>query len=171
MAGLPGSGKTRLARALESAGMTRICPDEEMYRRHGHYGTDFPRGQYLVRERPVLDDLAGDLTDALAAGQPVVFDHGLWTPAERTEWSDRATAAGGEPLLVYLPAAQDVLWSRLQIRNLNTHNDPNAMYISENDLERWSSRFYPPGPDEAHLVYDGHPESVLSIVERHRSQT
>ncbi len=164
MVGLPGSGKTYLAKALESAGMLRICPDEEMWRRHGHYGRDFPRGQYLVRERPVLDDLAVDLTAALAQGRSVVFDHGLWTPAERTEWRERTTAAGGKPLLVYLPADHDVLWSRLQTRNRDTFDDPNAMLLTEADLLRFAGRFYPPGQDEPHLVYDGQPQSVLSAL-------
>lgn len=42
MAGLPGSGKTTLSRALTDRGFVRLCPDEEMYRRHGVYGVDFP---------------------------------------------------------------------------------------------------------------------------------
>lgn len=42
MAGLPGSGKTTLSRALTDRGFVRLCPDEEMFRRHGVYGVDFP---------------------------------------------------------------------------------------------------------------------------------
>ncbi len=164
MVGLPGSGKTRLAKYLESAGLVRICPDEEMWRRHGHYGTDFPRGEYLVRERPVLAELAVELTDQLHAGRSVVFDHGLWTEAERLEWRQRVTAAGASPLLVYLPASQDVLWSRLQARNERTHEDPNSMFISESDLARFRSRFHPPGPDEQHIVYTGDPADVLMTL-------
>ncbi|MFC7511487.1 hypothetical protein ACFQV4_16390 [Streptomyces thermocarboxydus] len=44
MAGLPGSGKTTLSRALTARGFLRLCPDEEMFRRHGVYGVDFPGG-------------------------------------------------------------------------------------------------------------------------------
>ena len=166
MAGLPGSGKTHLARALESAGLIRICPDEEMWRRHGHYGRDFPRGQYLVRERPVLDDLAVELVAALRDGRSVVFDHGLWTPAERLEWRERVAAAGAVPLFVYLPVTHDVQWSRIQARNGDTYSDPNAMQFSEEDLLRFGGRFYPPGTDEEHIVYDGHPEAVVSALAR-----
>lgn len=46
MAGLPGSGKTTLSRVLTDRGFVRLCPDEEMYRRHGVYGVDFPRGTF-----------------------------------------------------------------------------------------------------------------------------
>lgn len=42
MAGLPGSGKTTLSRTLTARGFVRLCPDEEMFRRHGVYGVDFP---------------------------------------------------------------------------------------------------------------------------------
>ncbi len=164
MVGLPGSGKTHLARALESVGMLRICPDEEMWRRHGHYGRDFPRGQYLVRERPVLNDLAVELTAALRQGRSVVFDHGLWTRAERLEWRRRAEAAGAISVLVYLPVAHDVLWSRLEVRNRDTYNDPNSMAFTQEDLIRFTGRFHPPGLDEPHIVYDGQPQALLSAV-------
>lgn len=164
MAGLPGAGKTHLARTLESAGLVRICPDEEMWRRHGHYGRDFPRGQYLVRERLVLDDLATELVATLRKGCSVVFDHGLWTPAERLEWRERVVAAGSIPVLVYLPVAHDVQWSRIQTRNGNTYNDPNAMQFSEEDLLRHRGRFYPPGTDEQFIVYDGQPQNLLSAL-------
>ncbi|MFJ3637642.1 hypothetical protein [Streptomyces sp. NPDC090112] len=38
MAGMPGAGKTTLARALASIGFVMICPDEEMFREPPHPG-------------------------------------------------------------------------------------------------------------------------------------
>ncbi|WP_442480671.1 AAA family ATPase [Streptomyces kutzneri] len=38
MVGLPGSGKTTPSRALTNRGFVRLCPDEEMFRRHGVLG-------------------------------------------------------------------------------------------------------------------------------------
>jgi predicted kinase len=164
MCGLPGSGKTRLAQALARRGLTRICPDEEMFRRYGRYGYDFPRGQFRVRERPVLEDLAIQLSKVLADGESAVFDHGLWTPSDRAEWRSIATAAGAVPVLAYLPVPHEVLWARIQMRNQDVHSDPNAIEFSEEDLRRFANRFHPPGDDEPHIIYDGDPAVMLAAL-------
>ena len=89
MVGLPGSGKTTLSRVLTGRGFVRLCPDEEMYRRHGVYGVDFPRGTFPTLERPVLEDMAVELREQLKAGHDVVVDHGFWT--RRTEPDGKAS--------------------------------------------------------------------------------
>ncbi|MET9085637.1 AAA family ATPase [Streptomyces sp. NPDC004237] len=94
MAGLPGSGKTTLSRAFTDRGFARLCPEEEMYRRHGVYGVDFPRGTFPTLERPVLEDVADELREQLKAGHDVVVDHGFWTPEDRAKWRAIATDAG-----------------------------------------------------------------------------
>ncbi|MFG2341901.1 AAA family ATPase [Streptomyces yangpuensis] len=96
MVGLPGSGKTTLSRALTDCGFGRLCPDEEMFRRHGVYGVDFPRGVFPTLERPVLEDVAVEPTEHLKASHDVVVDHGFWTPEERAKWRDRHRR-GGHP--------------------------------------------------------------------------
>ncbi|WP_260696803.1 ATP-binding protein [Streptomyces sp. 130] len=112
MAGLPGSGKTTLSRALTDRGFVRLCPDEEMFRRHGVYGVDFPRGIFPTLERPVLEDVAADLRAQLKAGHDVVVDHGFWTPDDRGKWQGIASEVGAVPVLVYLAATHDELWAR-----------------------------------------------------------
>ncbi|MGW4157811.1 AAA family ATPase, partial [Micromonospora chersina] len=124
MAGLPGSGKTTLSRALTARGFVRLCPDEEMYRRHGVYGVDFPRGIFPTLERPVLEDVAVELTDQLKTGHDVVVDHGFWTLEDRAYWRAIATDAGAIPVLVYLAASHDELWARISKRNEFHANDP-----------------------------------------------
>ncbi|WP_260695080.1 AAA family ATPase [Streptomyces sp. IB201691-2A2] len=165
MAGLPGSGKTTLSRALTARGFVRLCPDEEMYRRHGVYGVDFPRGTFPTLERPVLEDVAGELSTQLKAGHDVVVDHGFWTPEDRNKWRAIATDAGAAPVLVYLAASHTELWARISKRNELHENDPNSIYFAESDLQRYRTRFVPPEADEPHLLYDGDTSAVLSALD------
>lgn len=171
MSAMPGAGKTTLARALEQAGFHRLCPDEEMFRRYGHYGRDFPRGEFRVREAPVLKDIALELQEALRAGHDTVIDHGFWTPEERAQWTATATEAGGAPVLIYLPVPHEVRWHRIRERNAQSLVDPNAIEFSEQDLRRFAGRFHPPTADEPHLVYDGHPENLLAQLRHARPVT
>ncbi|MFF9052471.1 AAA family ATPase [Streptomyces erythrochromogenes] len=165
MVGLPGSGKTTLSRALTDRGFVRLCPDEEMFRRHGVYGVDFPRGVFPTLERPVLEDVAVELREHLKAGRDVVVDHGFWTPAERAKWRAIATDAGAASLLVYLAVDHDELWDRISRRNEFHANDPNAIYFSESDLQRYRARFFPPQDDEQHVRYDGDPVTVIGAMQ------
>ncbi|MFJ4784267.1 AAA family ATPase [Streptomyces sp. NPDC088794] len=164
MAGLPGSGKTTLARALTARGFVRLCPDEEMYRRHGVYGVDFPRGTFPTLERPVLEDVAVEVSDQLKAGNDVVVDHGFWTPEDREKWRAVAADAGATPVLVYLAASHDELWARVSKRNEFHENDPNSIYFSESDLRRYRTRFVPPQADEPHLLCHGDPATVIAAL-------
>ncbi|MDX3308944.1 ATP-binding protein [Streptomyces sp. ME08-AFT2] len=168
MAGLPGSGKTTLSRALTARGFIRLCPDEEMFRRHGVYGVDFPRGVFPTLERPVLEDVAVELREQLKAGHDVVVDHGFWTPEDRANWRAIASDAGATPVLVYLAASHDELWARISKRNDFHANDPNAIYFSESDLQRYRKRFVPPQADESHVLYDGDPATVIAALEASR---
>ncbi len=162
MAGLPGSGKTTLSRALTDRGYVRICPDEEMFRRHGVYGVDFPRGIFPKLEEPILEEMMGTLGDLLQSGSNVVVDHGFWTPQDRNKWRDVATRAGATTVLIYLAATHEELWARIHERNKFHENDPNSIYFSESDLTRYRARFVPPNGNEPHLLYEGDPKIIES---------
>ncbi|MFG2441012.1 AAA family ATPase [Streptomyces sp. NPDC048508] len=169
MAGLPGAGKTTLARALTRHGFVRLCPDEKMYNRHGVYGVDFPRGTFPSLERPVLAEVADELRQQLQARYDVVVDHGFWTPDDRTHWRDIATEEGATPVLVFLEASHNELWSRINKRNEAHAHDPNSIYFSESDLQRYRDRFVPPEPNEAHLLYSGDPNSLIKALSATRT--
>lgn len=171
MAGLPGSGKTTLSRALTARGFLRLCPDEEMFRRHGVYGVDFPRGVFPTLERPILEETAVELREQLRSEHDVVVDHGFWTPEDRAHWRSIATDAGASTVLVYLEASHEELWARVSKRNARHEADPNSIYFAESDLLRYRTRFVPPEPDEPHLVYNGDPESVLKALDEAAQQS
>lgn len=161
--GLPGSGKTTLSVALADQKFARLCTDEEIFRLHGRYGYDFPRGTFSALERPVLDSIRTRLSALLSAGRDVVFDHGLWTRAERDEWRATAIAAGGLPVLVHLPVPHAELWTRIQVRNRRT--DGNAIRFEEHDLHRFAERYERPGPDEDPLIFDGDAAGLRALLQ------
>lgn len=146
MVGLPGSGKTTLSRTLTDHEFVRLRPDEEMFRRHGVYGVDFPGGLLPTLEHPVLNDVAVELREHLGAGHDVEVevDHEFWTPEDRAKWQSIATGAGATPFLVYLAVSHDELWKRISKRTDFHANDPNTIYFSESDLQRYRAKFLPP---------------------------
>ncbi|WP_234330064.1 AAA family ATPase [Streptomyces viridochromogenes] len=105
----------------------------------------------------------------LQAGRDVVVDHGFWTPDDRARWRTIATDAGATPLLVYLEASHDELWSRINERNESHAHDPNSIYFSESDLRRYRTRFVPPESDEPHVTYNGDPVAVIAALDDARS--
>ncbi|MFC7987251.1 AAA family ATPase [Streptomyces sp. NPDC057336] len=165
MAGLQGSRKTKVARALESRGFLRFSPDERVWQTHGHYGRDFPRGEYRVREQPILEQIATEVHEALKSGRDVVVDHGFWTAAEREKWRQIGEDIGAAVTLVHLPGSHQERWERIKERNQQTYDDPNAMWFSEADLLRHAARFEPPGADEPHVTYTGDLDPVLRALE------
>ncbi|MFD7868482.1 AAA family ATPase [Streptomyces sp. NPDC059783] len=164
MAGLQGSRKTTIAHALENHGFLRFSPDERVFKVHGHYGRDFPRGQYRVREQPILNEVAAEVQRSLTSGRDVVLDHGLWTVLERQEWRRLGKEAQADVTLIYLPGTHEDRWDRIKERNQQTYNDPNAMYFTEEDLRRHAARFEPPGMDEPHITFVGDLDPVFQAL-------
>jgi len=134
--GLPGSGKTTHARALEDRlGAIRFCPDEWM----DALSLDLYDEQRRARIEVLQWKLAQEL---LVLGLTVVVEWGTWGRAERDALRLGARALGAAVELHYLAASVDVLFDRIQRRG--RENPP----IERNDFYRWCEAFQEPTPEE-----------------------
>jgi predicted kinase len=117
LTGLPGSGKSTYARALERTGVTRLSLDELMHARHGRPGKDYPGHLQPELEQPLLAEVRAELARLVAAGTDVVLDHGLGTRAARDEYKQLVTDAGGRWRLIHFQVDADELRRRVARRN------------------------------------------------------
>lgn len=141
--GLPGSGKTTLAKQLAAeAKAVRLSPDEWKHA----LGIDFYNETARVRLEDRLWRLAQEL---LALGQSVVMEHGFWAREERDELRMTGCRLGATVELHYLDASVDELWQRLHRRN--QEGAPGTVPIERADLDRWTAQFEPPDADELAL--------------------
>jgi predicted kinase len=145
LCGLPGSGKTTVARHLEShLGAVRLSSDEWMT----HLGINLYDEDGRARVEALQQALAIDL---VRVGVTVLYESGGWTRRERDELRERARAVGASVELRFLDAPLDELWPRLTARNADLPWATGA--ISRDDLEAWSEKIERPTPDELAL-YD-----------------
>jgi predicted kinase len=109
--GLPGSGKTTLAKQLApKVPAVRFCPDEWKH----DLGIDYYDEEMRVRLEERIWRLGQEL---LGLGQSVILENGFWAREERDELRLAARTLGVAVELHYLEATVDELWRRLEIRN------------------------------------------------------
>lgn len=149
--GLPGSGKSTRARALEdTADAVRFSPDEWM----GALDIDLFDSQARGR----VEGLQWQLTQRLLRlGQSVVIEWGTWGRAERDALRVGARELGAQVELHYLDAPLDVLWERVRDRGMDQQRDSRA--LTREDLESYASVFERPDAEELTL-YDEHSVSA-----------
>ena len=149
--GLPGAGKTTLARELATErGALRLTQDEWLVAL-GSNPWDGP-----TREK-VDSQLWRLAQDVLRLGVSVVVDFGLWARVERDEMRHAARSLGVGVELHYLDVPLDELWRRVQARNL----EPpwNRYPIGRSDFGEWVTVFE--APDAAELaLFDPPPRST-----------
>ena len=144
--GLPGSGKTTLAKQLASdVPAVRLCPDEWKH----DLGIDYYDEQKRERLEERLWRLAQEL---LTLGQSVILENGFWTREERDELRLAARALGVAVELHYLEAPVEELWRRLELRNEEPR--PGTVPIKRSDLEKWAAQFEAPDAAELALFDD-----------------
>jgi len=146
--GLPGAGKTTLARRLAAdRGAVRLTKDEWLWA----LGTTPWDDAARVRVEQELWRLAQEI---LRLGCSVVLDFGLWARAERDELRTVARALGVGVELHHLDAPVDELWRRVEARNAAAPWDSHP--IRRADLDAWLEVFEP--PDAAELaLFDSPP--------------
>jgi predicted kinase len=137
--GLPGSGKTRLACALESRlGAVRFAPDEWM--------DALALDLYDEQRRENVEKLQWKFgRQLLSLGLTIIIEWGTWRRSERDALRIEARAIGATVELHSLSAPGEVLLERIQCRN--RENPP----IEPNALSQWIQLFQAPTLEELAL--------------------
>jgi len=140
LCGLPGSGKTTLARRLAAAlPAVRLCADEWM----AALEIDLHDEDKRDRLERLFWQLARPL---LSLGQGVILEWGFWLRSDRDEKRQVARALGVPVELYFLDVPVDELWRRLEVRNRN--GTWGSVPISCRMLDEWSLLFEAPDEDE-----------------------
>jgi len=137
--GLPGSGKTTLAMALESRlRAVRFSPDDWM--------DALSLNLYDEERRGKIEALQWKLgRELLALGLTVIIEWGTWGRSERDALRLGARALGAAVELHYLSAPADVLFERVGRRAME---EPP---IEREAMSRWLEMFQIPTPEEMAL--------------------
>lgn len=141
--GLPGAGKTTLARKMaEELPSIRFCPDEWMQ--------DLDVSLWDEAFRDKLEKRLWVFgKELLELGQNVILEYGFWGRSERDEKLHEARALGASVELHYLDVPEEELRKRLQGRGM----EGDDAIIGK--LEEYSGQFQ--RPDEAELkLYDNY---------------
>jgi predicted kinase len=140
--GLPGSGKTTLAKRLErELPALRLAPDEWMARIVGD--------GHAEEKRAIIEEVQWGIAErVLSLGINVILEYGFWSRRERDDFRSRAAALGSDTKVYFLDVPRDELLRRLALRNAALPED--TFHIDEAQLDLWLNVFEPPTPDELH---------------------
>jgi predicted kinase len=142
--GLPGAGKTTLAKQLEvSEHALRLCPDEWIE----PILPDPNDRQEMDRLRSHIEAIQWELAKrSLTLGMPVILDFGFWSKQEREYFRKEAEKMGATVRLYYLNVELEELWKRLEKRNASL--PAGSFHVKKEDLIEWAQIFEPPGTEE-----------------------
>jgi predicted kinase len=137
--GLPGSGKTTLAKRLEkSLRAVRLAPDEWMDALSINLYDEESRGRIETLQWKLGQEL-------LKLGLTVIIEWGTWGKSERDTLREDARKLGAAVELHYLTAPPNILFERIQQRGME--NPP----IKFKDILRWAEIIEVPTKDEMEM--------------------
>jgi predicted kinase len=151
LCGLPGSGKTTLAKEIErERGALRLSPDAWIA---ALYGPEIQERDPQTFHGPARDrtealqrQLAGQL---LTRGIDVILENGFWGRSERGDYRAWAHAMGVEVELRYLEVSREELWRRLERRN--AERGAGIFHVERHQLDSWFDHFEAPTTEELAL--------------------
>jgi predicted kinase len=139
--GLPGTGKTTLARKLEDRlAAVRLNPDEWMTALAVSLCDEAARARIEALQWTLAQRL-------LETGNIVIIEWGTWARAERHALWAGARALGAAVELHTVSASSEEMWQRIESR---AAEDPPVM---REQLAQWEALFEPPSEEEMSL-YD-----------------
>ena len=149
--GLPCSGKTTLARQLETKySALRLTTDEWHIRLFGHdywdNMTESDEAQHDSRHASVESIMWDVAARVLVLGVDVVLDFGCWFRSQREEFRARVKNLGADFRIHFADVPEEVLFERLKARN--GRRTEGTFFIPESKLKEWIQIFEPPTSEE-----------------------
>ncbi len=149
--GLPCSGKTTLARQLETRySALRLTTDEWHIRLFGQdYIENMTQSEEAAHNsrhesvESIMWDVAARL---LVLGVDVILDFGCWVRSQRDEFRSRAIKLGADFRIHFADASEEELFARLKARNKMQRES--TFFIPEAKLKEWMHIFEPPSSEE-----------------------
>lgn len=158
LVGLPGSGKTTLARRIERAlAALRLTPDEWMIPLFGQ--SDAGGKRDVLEGRFIWMALR-----ALGSGIDVILDFGCWSRNERMALRALAHSVGARCEVIYL--AVDQVEQRQRIAGRVDTEASTTFTISEEELDAFREMFEPPDAAELHAVQPDPPPAGYESWDR-----
>lgn len=138
--GLPGSGKTTLAKQLELQGRgIRVCTDD--------WQDDLGMAHNADNFHEKLQaKLYAHTLELLRHGQSVILEDGLWMEQERAVKLSDAAKQDAKTQLHFFDLTFNEVWQRLQARNQNLSHG--TVKIGKEQLKKCWDLFEKPTPDE-----------------------